>query len=603
MFGFIELIYEFNFLIDSFTSHILMMLLLTATYVPFVTNRYLLKLRLSALLNRSESFNKSAIAQDEVMRINTPYIPYKKSLIIRSNGDEASGLLRTAQFSSWISRVLIDSYIEIARFVFAPLLIVGITIDIISNATSSYQYAEFVRNILSSVLPLILIASAVLSLLAIAFSIVSKLPFGADFLSWGVDLSVTAEDIPSHLSHAALIPVEFGSRSRLAHSQIYENSAVLSLISSWIVDRHRQVKGTSTESSLLGDGPFCSLSRHNDPKKKSEFTPPRVLMLAWFLLLSLAVALVVNAIQERVWALRNAPLPATATSGVFFRPELLSVFRDCNNCPEMVALPTGSYTMGSPLSESGRGVDEGPQHEVEVRSFALGSYEVTFREWDTCYVAGGCSHKANDLGTPRDRGKLPVVNVGWHDAQEYVNWLTDLTGKNYRLPSEAEWEYAARAGTTTRFWFGDEATKTHMDFTYLPWFERLQNEEAGTPLDSKSDSRGYEQLYEPSPQEISEEQRGRLSIVGSYPANPWGLHDMNGNVEEWVEDKYHESYNDTLPNASDSTAEVGTYRVLRGGSYGQFPDNLRSASRESRPSNFRHGWVGFRVARDLPDRP
>ena len=130
-----------------------------------------------------------------------------------------------------------------------------------------------------------------------------------------------------------------------------------------------------------------------------------------------------------------------------------SSFRDCPACPEMIVVPAGSFTMGSPDSEEGRSNDEGPQHKVSVRSFAFGKYEVTFEQWDACVAAGGCTHKPNDKGW--GRSDRPVINVSWKDAQQYVRWLSRITGKPYRLPNEAEWEYAARAGTTTRYHWGD----------------------------------------------------------------------------------------------------------------------------------------------------
>ncbi len=125
-------------------------------------------------------------------------------------------------------------------------------------------------------------------------------------------------------------------------------------------------------------------------------------------------------------------------------------FRDCPECPEMVVIPAGNFTMGSPANEPGRYDDEGPRHRVTIpRAFALGRYEVTFAEWDACVQAGGCSRRPDDWGW--GRGNRPVINVSWGDAREYVRWLSRKTGQAYRLPSEAEWEYAARAGRPWRF--------------------------------------------------------------------------------------------------------------------------------------------------------
>ncbi|BDI04264.1 SUMF1/EgtB/PvdO family nonheme iron enzyme [Sphaerotilus microaerophilus] len=146
------------------------------------------------------------------------------------------------------------------------------------------------------------------------------------------------------------------------------------------------------------------------------------------------------------------------------QPQPLAVgqrFRDCDDdsCPWMVVLPAGSFMMGSPESEPGRDDDEGPQHRVKVASFAVGQYEVTFRQWDACVGAGGCKHKPGDEGW--GRGQRPVINVSWSDAQQYVKWLSGKTGQTYRLPSEAEWEYAARAGTITPYAFGESLTNCH----------------------------------------------------------------------------------------------------------------------------------------------
>jgi formylglycine-generating enzyme required for sulfatase activity len=130
------------------------------------------------------------------------------------------------------------------------------------------------------------------------------------------------------------------------------------------------------------------------------------------------------------------------------------VFKECENCPEMVVVPSGSFTMGSPASEEGRGNEEGPQHSVTLaKPFAVGRFAVTFDEWDACVADGGCNgHRPDDKGW--GRGRQPVINVSWADAKAYVAWLSRKTGKPYRLLSEAEREYVTRAGTTTPFWWG-----------------------------------------------------------------------------------------------------------------------------------------------------
>jgi formylglycine-generating enzyme required for sulfatase activity len=234
------------------------------------------------------------------------------------------------------------------------------------------------------------------------------------------------------------------------------------------------------------------------------------------------------------------------------------VFRDCPECPEMVAVPAGAFMMGSPESEVGRKEDEGPQHRVTIaKPFAVGKFEVTFAEWDACVADGGCKHRPGDRGW--GRGRRPVIDVSWHDAKEYVAWLSRRTGKTYRLLSEAEWEYAARAGTTTRYAFGDTISESQA------------------------------QYYADRPVE-----------AGSFPANGFGLHDMHGNVWEWVEDTWHHGYQDAPGDGSVWQGGVVSFRVLRGGSWDSFPDFLRSAYRfKGAPPDDRSEIGGFRVARTL----
>ena len=208
------------------------------------------------------------------------------------------------------------------------------------------------------------------------------------------------------------------------------------------------------------------------------------------------------------------------------------VFRDCPECPELVVVPSGSFMMGSPSSESGRDGDEGPVHRVTIGyPFAVGVYEVTFGEWDACVSGGGCGgHRPDDEGW--GRGRRSVINVSWDDAQGYVEWLSRKTGEEYRLLSESEWEYVARAGTSTRYW----------------WGEGIGRNRANCGSDC-GDSYRY------------------TAPVGSFSANPFGLHDVHGNVWEWVEDCRNGSYAGA---PSDGTAwESGncSRRVLRGGSW------------------------------------
>ncbi len=235
-------------------------------------------------------------------------------------------------------------------------------------------------------------------------------------------------------------------------------------------------------------------------------------------------------------------------------------FRDCPECPEMVVIPAGSFMMGSPAKEPGRFDNEGPQHRVIIpRAFALGRYEVTFAEWDACVQAGGCGRRPGDYGW--SRGNRPVINVSWDDAREYVRWLSRKTGQAYRLPSEAEWEYAARAGTTMAFHFGIDINPKQANYG------------------------GNE---------------GKTVAVGSFSANAFGLHDVHGNVREWVEDCWSGSYEGAPLDGSAWTAGDCRRRVLRGGSWNNNPRNLRAANRNKYSTGNQNYNDGFRIARTLP---
>ena len=252
--------------------------------------------------------------------------------------------------------------------------------------------------------------------------------------------------------------------------------------------------------------------------------------------------------------------------------EPVKVFRDCDGCPEMVVLPAGSFMMGSPSSEEGRDGDEGPVHRVTIPApFGVGKYEVTFSEWDSCVSSGGCGdYLPFDWGWGRDR--RPVVHVSWDDAKRYVSWLSRKTGKRYRLLTESEWEYAARAGTTGPFHFGStistDQANYNGDYTYGPGRKGVD--------------------------------RKKTVPVGSFPSNGFGLHDMHGNIWEWVEDCWHGSYAGA---PSDGRAWVSggncEKRLLRGGSWNFGPGNLRSAFRFRFTAGFRYYFIGFRVARTL----
>jgi formylglycine-generating enzyme required for sulfatase activity len=265
-------------------------------------------------------------------------------------------------------------------------------------------------------------------------------------------------------------------------------------------------------------------------------------------------------IAVRPWQVEAVPPVAVAPPPVDVAPlEAGSTFRDCDACPEMVVVPAGRFTMGSPASEAGHQSDEEPQREVSLAApFAVGRYEVTFDEWDACLADRGCEgYEPSDQHW--GRGRRPVVDVSWEAATDYTEWLSRKTGRTYRLLSEAEWEYAARAGTTTPYSFGATIATDQANF-------------AGE----------------------------KTVAVGSYPASPFGLSDMHGNVWEWVEDCYADSYRDA-PADGTAVAPAGCdWRVVRGGAWNtSTAENMRTAFRLRRVPGSARDNVGFRVARPL----
>jgi formylglycine-generating enzyme required for sulfatase activity len=262
------------------------------------------------------------------------------------------------------------------------------------------------------------------------------------------------------------------------------------------------------------------------------------------------------------------PKPSGPDPALSVKPGSGQSFRDCDDCPEMVVVPAGTFVMGALNSE--REPDEqstphheGPQRRVTIsQEFAVGKFEVTFAEWDACVAAGGCK-KADDKGW--GRANRPVINVLWREAKEYATWLSRKSGRSYRLPSEAEWEYAARAGTNTKFaWGNDPGTGNANCFG------------CGSRWDKK-----------------------QTAPVGSFRPNAFGLHDMHGNVSEWVEDCWNVDYVGAKSNQSARLTGMCNLRVLRGGSWSLFPSHMRAASRHIDAATVRQDTVGFRLARTL----
>lgn len=253
-------------------------------------------------------------------------------------------------------------------------------------------------------------------------------------------------------------------------------------------------------------------------------------------------------------------------------------FRDCPACPEMIVVPAGVFRMGDLDNVNFWDLfvdsDERPDHDVTISyPFAVGKYEVTFAEWDACVAAGGCVHQPRDNGW--GRGNQPVINVSWQDAQEYMRWLSHETGRIYRLLSEAEWEYVARAGSTTKYHWGDNVGTN-----------KANCNGCGSQWDNKS-----------------------TAPVGSFEANAFGLFDTAGNVWEWVEDCYHDSYEGAPADGKAWTSGDCSVRVLRSSSWynknrGALSINpasrsIRSAVRFKIYAEHRGPDVGFRVARTL----
>lgn len=277
-------------------------------------------------------------------------------------------------------------------------------------------------------------------------------------------------------------------------------------------------------------------------------------------------------------------------------------FRDCSDCPEMMVVSAGHFVMGSPVSDKDHKPAEAPQHDVTLKSFALGKFEVTRDQFarfvkETKYDAtsGGCDglrgfsdYHANPTdnwtspGWPQE-GNHPVVCMSFNDAMAYVNWLAKKTGKPYRLASESEWEYAYRAGSTTAYWFGDDVNTG---------CER----ENGADLDAKKIFPDWQTSTCHDGHPIS-------ASVGSYKPNAFGLYDMAGNAWELVADCRHENY---VGAPADGTAWVTDVKpgdckshVRRGGSWDHFTWITRAATRLGDTAEYRKANTGFRIARDL----
>jgi formylglycine-generating enzyme required for sulfatase activity len=260
-----------------------------------------------------------------------------------------------------------------------------------------------------------------------------------------------------------------------------------------------------------------------------------------------------------------------------------ATFKDCGDCSVMVRIPAGRFAMGSPADEPGRQPAEGPVHEVAIaRPFAMAKFDVTRAQFAAFAEATGydSADARCDWRNPKSRGQPlnqgpdePVVCVNWADAQAYVAWLRRLTGKPYRLPSEAEWEYAARAGSAAARPWGPGLTRDKANYGADP---------CCGPAAEGADNWLY------------------TSPVGAFPANRFGLADMIGNVWQWVEDCGSEDYRGAPASGAAWTGGDCKTHVVRGGAWFQGPESARSAARAADATGFRIGDIGFRVALSLP---
>jgi formylglycine-generating enzyme required for sulfatase activity len=246
-----------------------------------------------------------------------------------------------------------------------------------------------------------------------------------------------------------------------------------------------------------------------------------------------------------------------------------TLFQDCRggseDCPVMVVIPSGQFLMGAPDNDPTSDASEHPQHLVKIQRFAVSKFDITFAEWSACVDAGGCVHNTDPDDAGWGRGNRPVINVSWKDAQDYASWLSRMTGQRYRLLSEAEWEYVARAGTATAYFWGNAIGAGNANCTGC-----------GTRWDGK-----------------------QTAPVGSFKPNAFGLYDMVGNVWQWVADCANADYRGAPADGSAWTTGDCSYRVVRSGSWRSVPGSLRSSNRDKNSPTDRDDSNGFHLARSL----
>jgi len=359
--------------------------------------------------------------------------------------------------------------------------------------------------------------------------------------------------------------------------------AALTQAQSWLAKRREDLSGVDRE--------FIDQSTKRESKARARARRAQAAIYVLLVAIILGLVGVINEeyVKEQVnWVWTMRPYRKANFDPYVLKPEAEralkpgDVFRECaKDCPEMVVVPAGEFMMGSPTIENGRRGNEddgnGAQHKVTIpKPFAVSKFEITVSSLDVCVSVGGCPtacpsqiircpQEGWDEDLRRERGRVPIMYVSWNDAQEYVAWLSAMTGRGYRLLTEAEWEYAARAGTTTAYFWGDEIGKGNANC-----------DGCGSRWDTQS------------------------APVGSFEPNAFGLKDMAGNAEEWVEDCYNASYNGAPIDGSAWTAGDCSRRVVRGGSLLASPQDLRSAGRIGVTHEIRTNPVGIRLARSLP---
>lgn len=250
-----------------------------------------------------------------------------------------------------------------------------------------------------------------------------------------------------------------------------------------------------------------------------------------------------------------APAPRVAASTARHGGEI----RDCQSCPALVALPAGTFTMGNNASDP----SERPAHQVTIDTpFAIGKFEITVQQWNACATANGCQKVAQ---APNTSPSAPMRDVSWDDAQQYVKWLGLISGQPYRLPTEAEWEFAARGGTASPYWWGQQMASG-----------KANCKECGQPWSSD-----------------------RPANAGSFPPNPYGVHDTSGSVWEWVADCWHNNFKDAPPDGRAWDEPNCRVRVIRGGSWREGAAYMVTSTRFRYDTGVRQSQNGFRVARSL----